>query len=149
VHSPTKIRVEETAGPEGTPAAVLEFEYVTGKYNWNWGTVSLGSVDPAGTVSVRVTYRTDMPKDFPGLNVMVRESTRAGYWAPKALPPSPKRFSTETMPLDELTLPAWSKDDNGKLDIDLIRHVSIGVETGAAGKGRIVISDVELVPDGW
>lgn len=148
-HSPTRIRVTDDAGPESTPAAVLEFEYVTGKYNWNWALVDLGRVDPTGSVAVRMTYRTDMPKGFPGLNVMVRESTGAGYWVPRALPPSPKRFRTETVPLGKFTVPAWSKDENGKLDVDLIRSVSLGVETGEAGKGRIVIAEVELVPEGW
>ena len=148
-HSPTKIRVAETAGPEGTSAAVVEFEYVTGKYNWNWGTVGVGSVDPTGFVAVRVTYRTDMPDGFPGLNLMVREPTGAGYWVPKALPPSRRRFRTEVVPFGKFSLPAWSKDENGKLDIDLIRRVSIGVETGAAGKGAIYISEVALVPAGW
>lgn len=148
-HSPTRIRIDETAGPEGTSTAVVEFEYVTGKYNWNWGTVDVGSVDPTRFVAVRVTYRTDMPEGFPGLNLMVRESTGAGYWVPKALPPSRKRFRTELVPFERFSLPAWSKDENGKLDIDLIRQVSIGVETGAAGKGRIFISEVELVPAGW
>ena len=148
-HSPTTIRVDAAAGPEGTPGAALEFEYVGDKYNWNWAQVDLGSVDATGCVAVRVTYRTEMPKGFPGLNVMVRESTNAGYWVPRGLPPSPKRFRTETVPLSKFSLPAWSKDENGKLDIDLIRNVSIGVETGAAGKGRVFISDVELVPEGW
>lgn len=148
-HTPTTVRVDDAAGPEHTSAAVVEFECVTGKYNWTWGTVSVGSVDPTSFVALRVTYRTDMPKGFPGLNVMVRESTRAGYWVPKALPPSPGRFRTELLPLERFSLPAWSKDENGKLDIDLIREVSIGLETAAAGRGRIFISDVDLVPAGW
>jgi len=148
-HSPTTIRVDQTAGPEGTSAAILEFEYVSDKYNWNWGTTSTGSVAAAGCVALRVTYKTDVPKGFPGLNVMVRESTSAGYWIPRGLPLSPKRFTTTTLPFDKFTLPAWSKDANGKLDIDLINQVSIGVETGSPGKGRIFISEIQLVPPGW
>ena len=148
-HAPTAIRIDAAAGPAGTPAAVLEFEYTTVKYNWNWATVSVGSVVPAGFAAVRVTYMTDMPQGFPGLNVMVREATKAGYWVPKGLPPSPGRFRTETLPFAMFTLPPWSRDENGKLDVDCIRAVSIGVETGAAGTGRIVIADVVLVPEGW
>jgi hypothetical protein len=148
-HSPTTIHVDEAAGPEGTPAAILEFKYVGDKYNWNWGTADTGSVSAAGCVAVRVTYRTNMPKGFPSLNLMVRESTDAGYWVPRGLPVSPNRFATVTLPFGEFTLPAWSKDANGKLDIDLINQVSIGVETGSPGNGRISISEIQLVPPGW
>lgn len=148
-HSPTTIRVDETAGPESTPAAVLEFEFGSGKYNYNWSAVDTGSVDPTGFVALRFTYRTEVPEGFPGLNVMVRESGGAGYWVPKGLPLSPGRFTTVTLPFAKFSLPGWSKDDNGKLDVNLIHQVCVGLETGSPGEGRVFLSDVELVPGGW
>ena len=148
-HSPTTIKVDETAGPEGTPAAVLEFTFSPGKYNYNWAEVACGSANAAGCVAVRVTYKTEMPDGFPALNLMVRESTGAGYWVPGFLPPSPTRFRTETVALDRFAVPSWSKDENGELDTEQINRIALGLETGRSGKGRVLIADVELVPPGW
>ena len=148
-HSPTTISVDAEAGPEGTAAAVLAFEFVSGKYNYNWADVKLGTVDPVGTVAVRLTYKTDVPAGFPGLSLMLRESSGGCYWFPRGLPLSPGRFTTQTVPLSKLTVPAWSKDANGKLDIELISEVCIGLETGNSGKGRVFIAEVHLVPAGW
>jgi hypothetical protein len=148
-HSPTTVRIEENAGPAGTAAAVVEFTFTTGKYNYTWVRVGLGSAKPDGTVAVRFTYRTDVPQGFPGLNVMVRESTGAGYWVHAVLPLSPHRFTTATVPLEKFSLPSWSKDANGRLDVDLIDQVCFGFESASSGKGTIVMSDVQLVPEGW
>ncbi|OGV69520.1 MAG: hypothetical protein A3K19_27860 [Lentisphaerae bacterium RIFOXYB12_FULL_65_16] len=148
-HSPTTVRVEETAGPEETPTAVVEFTFSAGNYNYNWARVGTGSVDPTGVAAVRFTYRTDVPVEFPGMNIMVHESTGAAYWAHARLPLSPRRFTTVTVPFSELSVPAWSKDVNGKLDVDLIDQVCFGFESGNSGKGLIFMSDVQLVPDGW
>ena len=148
-HSPTTLKVDETAGPEATPAAVLEFTFSPGKYNYNWAEVACGSARATGCVAVRLTYRTELPDGFPALNLMVRESTGAGYWVPDCLPPSPTRFRTETVAFTRFTVPSWSKDDNGKLDLELVDHVALGLATGSSGPGRILIADVELVPPGW
>jgi len=51
--------------------------------------------------------------------------------------------------LATLKVPAWSSCANGKLDIDLIKEVSVGVETASSGNGHIIISDVQLAPPGW
>lgn len=148
-HSPTTVKVQETAGPEGAPAAVLEFEFTSGKYNWNWAIVSLGSVQPSRFKAVQVTYRSDVAPGFAKMNLMVCEAGGAGYWVPEGIPLSPKRFRTVTVSFDKFALTPWSKDENGRLDVNLIRDVSIGFETGSSGKARLLISDVELVPEGW
>lgn len=148
-HSPTTVKMDETAGPEGTPAAVVEFEFSHGNYNWNWANVSVGSVDPSRFRAVRLTYRTDMPADFARMNVMLLESGGAAYWVASGIPLSPRRFCTVTVPFDRFTVTPWSKDANGKLDPGAINGVSIGFETGNSGKGRLVIPDIELAPEGW
>lgn len=148
-HSPTTVRVEVEAGPEGTPAAVVEFTFAADKYNWQWIRVGIGSACPAAAKAVRFTYRTDVPQDFPSLNVMVRESTAAMYWVHAVLPLSPRRFATVTVPLDRFSLCPWSKDANGALDASLIDQVGFGFESGSSGTGMIFMSDVQLVPEGW
>lgn len=148
-HSPSRLVVEPGAGPEATPAAVLEFTFCATTYNWNWATVETGTADPSSAVAVRITYRTEVPAGFPPLNLMVREAGSAGYWVPEGLPLSPGRFATVSVPLQGFVLPAWSKDSNGKLDVEAIRQVSIGLASSAAGTGRVFIADVALVPAGW
>lgn len=148
-HSPSHVVVEPAAGPEATPAAVLEFTFSPSKYNWNWATVETGGADPSLSIAVRVTYRTEVPAGFPPLNVMVREAGSAAYWLSEGLPLARGRFKTVSVPLRALTLPAWSRDDNGRLDVAAIRQVSVGLASSAAGTGRVLIAEVELVPAGW
>ncbi|MBI3920352.1 MAG: hypothetical protein HY318_02950 [Armatimonadetes bacterium] len=148
-HSPTTVNLDEAAGPEGTPAAIVEFAFSPDKYNWNWADVEVGGVEPGHFKAVRLTYRTQVAADFARLNLMVSESSGGSYWAPGGLPLSLGRFRTVTIAFAALTLTPWSKDANGKLDAHLVQNISIGLETGRGGKGRLVISDVELVPEGW
>lgn len=148
-HSPSRVAIEPAAGPEGTPAAALEFTFSATTYNWNWATVETGGADPSASVAVRVTYRTEVPAGFPPLNVMVREAGSAAYWVSEGLPLSRGRFATVSLPLRSFTLPAWSRDSNGRLDVDAIRQVSVGLASSAAGTGRVLIAEVELVPAGW
>lgn len=144
-HSPTTVWVEETAGPEGTPAAVLAFAFSPEKYNYNWAQVAVGKRPTASVRAVQVTYRTAMPANFPPLNVMVVEEGGASYWVPEGLPPSPDRFRTHTLPLSRFTLPGWSSDPNERLDADRLAQVAIGLATGASGKGRLYLADVKLL----
>jgi hypothetical protein len=148
-HSPSTVTVDAGAGPEGTPAAVMAFTFTAGKYNWNWAQVACGSADPKPTVAVRFTYRTETPDDFPALNVILRESSGAAYWAPTALPLSPRRFTTVTLPLAAFAVPGWSRDENQTLDVPLVDTVGLGLATAAAGTGRVIVADVLLVPAGW
>ena len=149
-HSPSAVTVDPLAGPEETPAAVLRFTFVPGKYNWNWASVDLGTVEPTDTLAVRVTYRTEAVPGGSRLNLMVREAGGVSYWMPTGLPLSPGEFTTVTVSLAELSMPAWSKKDpSGGLEADQIHQVSIGFETGNSGTGRIIISEVQLVPEGW
>lgn len=148
-HSPTTVKRDDSAGPEGTPAAVVEFAFSPDKYNWNWADVEVDGVDPSRFTAVRLTYRTEVPPDFARLNFMVSESSGGSYWIPGGLPLSLGRFRTVTIAFATLTLTPWSKDANGKLDTHLVQNVSVGLETGRGGKGRLVLSDVELVPEEW
>ena len=149
VHSPSTITMDPLAGPAETPAAVLEFSFTAGKYNWNWANVAPGAVDPSGTLAVRVTYRTEAVPGSPRLNLMVREAGGAAYWVPKGLPLSPGKFTTTTVSLTGLSMPAWSQEDSsGRLEADQIHQVSVGFETHSSGTGRIIIAEVHLVPKG-
>lgn len=149
-HSPSTVAVAPLAGPAETPAAVLEFSFMAGKYNWSWANVALGTVDPADALAVRVTYRTEAVPGSTRLNLMIREVKGSAYWVPRGLPLSPGTFTTATVSLTELSMPAWSrKDPSGRLEADQIHQVSIGLETGSSGTGRIIIAEVQLVPKGW
>lgn len=148
-HSPTALALDVGAGPEGTPAARFSFEFAHGKYNYHWATVDTGRADTSGYVAVRFTYRTEVPEGFPPLNVMLRERGGGSYWVPEALPLAPGRFATVTVPFSRFSVPAWSKDPNGRLDEDLIEQVALGFATGNSGKGEVAVSDVVLVPAGW
>jgi len=148
-HSPTTLAIDETAGPEGTPAAVVSFRFSPGLYNYHWAWVEADHLDTGGTITVRLTYRTETPADFPPMNVAVRENTGATWWVPEGLPLSPGRFRTATVPLARLSVPGWSTDANGRLDEDRIEAVGLGFATGSSGEGRIFVSDVVLLPAGW
>ena len=148
-HSPSTLKVDASAGPESTPAAVLEFSFSATQYNWNWATVGTAGLDLSGFTAVRVTYRTEVPAGFASLSVMLRESTGGSYWVPQVLPLSPRRWHTAIVPFSRFTVPAWSKDANSTLDLDLVTAVSIGLETARSGPGRVILADVELLPAGW
>ena len=97
----------------------------------------------------QLEIQAEVPAEFPGLNVMVHESTGAMYWVHAGLPLSPRRFVTVTIPLTAFSLPPWSADPNGKLDVNLIDQVGLGIETASSGQGKVMVADLQLVPAGW
>jgi hypothetical protein len=65
------------------------------------------------------------------------------------MPPASADWTTITIPFEQFTLGEWTKDPDGKLDLDDVVSVMIGTHgaaSGGGGPGLIMACDLEFVP---
>jgi len=80
-----------------------------------------------GYRGLQFTYKATLPAGNPtlqGLLVSLHERDGSQYYASPAPPPAAD-WKTMTIPFTSFKLGEWSKDENGRLDVDQIASVSI------------------------
>lgn len=135
-------------GPDGSACARIAFAFPGGRHMYVVPTVRPGGAELAGYRAMRLTYKAALPKGIPGLLLMLIERGGAQYFV-EPPPPAAADWKTVTIPLDRFRLGRWSRDDNGRLDLNDVRAVAVGVHGTAAereAKGTIRVADIRLVP---
>lgn len=135
-------------GPEGKPCMKFVFVFPGGRHMYALPTIRVPEAELEGYRGLRFTYRATLPPGIQGLLVTVHERDGSQYYADPPPPPSPE-WRTVVLPFETFRLGGWSKDENGRLDIDQISAVVIGAHgtaAGVGGEGILWVVDVELVP---
>jgi hypothetical protein len=132
---------------EGAKCLKFTFHFPGGRHMYYVPTQTLGELEYSAYAGLRFTYRATVPAGVDGLMVCVNEN--GGQFVATPPPPATGDWEEVTVPWSAFPLGAWSKDDNGRLDIDAISQVSVGVHgtaSGEGGDGEILLRAIELVP---
>jgi hypothetical protein len=135
-------------GPGGKACMKYELVLPGGRHMYAIPSTPMPTAEVEGYRALRFAYKATIPEGIQGLLVMLGEQGGAQYWADPMPPPSAE-WTTITIPFDRFTLGTWTKDPDGKLDIEQVNRVFIGVHGTAAGNGgsgTIWATDVEFVP---
>ncbi len=137
------------AGPSGKPAVRVDFTIPGNRHMYVLPTLQLRDVEAQGYRGMRFTYKAKLPAGIAGLLVSVSErGDHSQYYAEQA-PPASEEWTIADISFGRLVLGGWSKDENGRLDIDQIDGLTIGLHGSASdakASGWIVVSEIELVP---
>jgi len=134
-------------GPDGRPCMKFEFTFPGGRHMYATPFTPVPSGETEGYRALRFTYKATLPAGIPGLLVMLGEGG-AQFFADPPPPPS-NDWVTITLPFEQFKLGSWSKDDNGRLDLDKVDRVYIavhGTASGKGGEGTIWVTDIQFVP---
>lgn len=137
--------------PDGKPCMKFEFTLPGGRHMYALPTLSVPEAELEGYRGLQFTYKATLPTGnaiLQGLLVSLHERDGSQYYA-SPMPPPAADWKTITIPFESFKLGEWSKDENGRLDVDQIAAVSIGVHgtaSGAGGSGVIYAADVVFVP---
>jgi hypothetical protein len=135
-------------GPAGRPCMRFEFALPGGQHVFALPALALPDTELVGYRALRFAYKAKLPAGINGLLVSLQERNHAQYYAEPAPAPSDD-WKTVTIPFDTLKLGAWTKDENGQLDLGEVESLIIGVHgtaTDRSGTGLIWVTDVEFVP---
>jgi hypothetical protein len=138
-------------GPGGKPCMKFEFTLPGGRHMYALPTTSVPEAELDGYRGLQFTYKATLPAGNPtlqGLLVSLHERDGSQYYASLAPPPAVD-WKTLMIPFESFKFGEWSKDENGRLDVDQIASVSIGIHgtaSGAGGNGVIYAADVVFAP---
>lgn len=135
-------------GPGDKPCMKLDFQFPGRRHMYAVPSTPLPVVELEGYGGLRFTYKATLPQGLAGLLVMLGERNGAQYFVDPP-PPASADWTTVTIPFANFRLGTWSKDSNGKLDLEEVDRVMIGVHGTAAedvGNGTIWATDIEFVP---
>jgi len=135
-------------GPNGKPCLKTEFAFPGRRHVYVTPAAPIGELELAGYQGLRFTYKAKLPPGIDGLLVCLNERGGAQYYADPA-PPASDEWKTVTIPFTAFKLGNWSKDENGRLDLDQIASVVIGLHGAASvdsASGAIWATDIEFVP---
>ncbi|MBM4042097.1 MAG: hypothetical protein FJ290_26675 [Planctomycetes bacterium] len=136
-------------GPAGQPSMRIEFAFPGGRHMFVLPTLRLQDVELEGYRGIRFVYKARLPEGIAGLLVSVTErGDHSQYYAEQA-PEASAEWAIADIAFGRLKLGPWSKDDNGRLDLNEIAGLTIGVHGAASepkASGWIVVSEIELVP---
>ncbi|MGQ9731077.1 MAG: hypothetical protein ACUVX8_07350 [Candidatus Zipacnadales bacterium] len=133
-------------GPAGQPCTKLEFTFPGGRHMYLVPSTTLPVTELDGYSALEFTYRATLPPGIEGLLVMLGES--GGQFMAKPMPAPADKWITITIPFADFELGAWSKDDNGQLDIDRVQSLMIGTHGTARqeANGVILVTDIKFIP---
>ncbi len=132
---------------DGAPCLRLRFRFPGGRHMYCVPAQPIGELDYSAYEGIRFTYRATVPAGVNGLLACVHEN--GGQFVATPPPSATGEWLSVTVPWSAFPLGAWSKDDNGRLDVDAISQVSLGVHGTAAaagGDGEVLIKAIEVVP---
>lgn len=134
-------------GPGGKRCMRFDFRFPGGRHMYAIPSMAVPGELLEGYSALRFSYRATVPAGINGLLVMLGERGAQFFLDPPA--PASAEWTTLTVPFDKLKPAPWSKDDNGKLDLNRVDSVMVGAHGTAAGDGgpgTIWITDVQFVP---
>lgn len=140
-------RAVERVEVDGVPCLRLRFRFPGGRHMYFVPSQGLPELEYAAYGGIRLTYRATLPPGIGGLLFCVVENN--GQFVAAPAPKASADWVSVTVPWSAFALGSWSKDDNGRLDIDAISRISVGAHGTAAGEGgdgEILIRAIEAVP---
>jgi hypothetical protein len=132
---------------DGASCLRLNFSFPGGKHMYYIPVQSVEDLEYSAYAGLRFTYRATVPAGVDGLLVCVHEN--GGQFVATPPPPATGEWVSLTVPWSAFPLGGWTRDDNGRLDVDAITQISVGVHgtaLGAGGAGEILIKAIEAVP---
>jgi hypothetical protein len=144
---PAVEKTVDTVTVDGATCLRLRFTFPGGRHMYLVPSQPVGEMEYSAYAGIRLTYKASVPAGIDGLLVSLFES--GGQFVAQHSPKATGEWMSVTIPFEDFKLPGWSKDNNGRFDVDLINRVSVGAHGTASGKGgagEIVIKDIEVVP---
>jgi hypothetical protein len=135
-------------GPGGKACLKYDFTLPGGRHMYAIPSTPMPDAEVEGYRALRFTYKATLPEGIKGLLVMLGERVGCQYYA-NPMPPASADWTTITIPFEQFTLGEWTKDPDGKLDLDDVVSVMIGTHgaaSGGGGPGLIMACDLEFVP---
>lgn len=137
----------EVVEADGTKCLRLRFHFPGGRHMYFVPTQAIPEMEYSAYAGLRLTYRATTPAGVKGLLVSVFEGS--GQFVATPAPEATGAWTTVTVPWASFPLGGWSKDENGRLDVDAIAKLCVGAHgtaTGDGGDGEILIKGIEVVP---
>jgi len=108
----------------------------------------LPDVDLTGYSSLQLTYKATLPFGIKALLVILVEHDGSHYYTDWIATPS-EGWRTLVIPFSEFRLGGWSQDENGRLDLDQIGSLIVGMHgttSESEGRGSIWVASITFVP---
>jgi len=110
--------------------------------------ISLPDADLTGYSGLQLTYKANLPSGIKALLVTLVEHDGSHYYTDWLATPSDE-WRTLVIPFSEFRLGGWSQDENGRLDLDQIGSVIVGMHgttRESEGRGSIWVASIAFVP---
>ncbi|MFA0743820.1 MAG: hypothetical protein LASZOEIN_000601 [Candidatus Fervidibacter sp.] len=148
-HDPAaKVRTEIVKeGPEGKWCWKTEFVIPGGRHMYVLPSLIMPDADLTGYSGLQLTYRANLPSGIKALLIILVEHDGSHYYTDWIATPSGER-RTLVIPFSEFRLGGWSQDENGRLDLDQIGSVIVGMHGTASeseGRGSIWVASIAFV----
>jgi len=135
-------------GPEGKWCWKTEFVIPGGRHMYVLPSISLPDADLTGYSGLQLTYKANLPSGIKALLVILVEHDGSHYYTDRIATPSGE-WRTLVIPFSEFRLGGWSQDENGRLDLDQIGSVIVGMHgttSESEGRGSIWVASIAFVP---
>ena len=135
-------------GPEGKWCWKTEFVIPGGRHMYVLPSILLPDVDLTGYSGLQLTYRATLPSGIKALLVILVEHDGSHYYTDWIATPS-EGWQTLVIPFSEFRLGGWSQDENGRLDLDQIGSLIVGMHgttSESEGRGSIWVASIAFVP---
>ncbi len=135
-------------GPEGKWCWKTEFVIPGGRHMYVLPSLMMPDADLTGYSGLQLTYRANLPSGIKALLIILVEHDGSHYYTDWIATPSGE-WRTLVIPFSEFRLGGWSQDENGRLDLDQIGSVIVGMHgttSEAEGRGSIWVASIAFVP---
>ncbi|MCX7968982.1 MAG: hypothetical protein N3B10_10935 [Armatimonadetes bacterium] len=125
-----------------------EFTIPGGRHMYVLPALTIPDADLTGYSALQLTYRARLPVGVKALLITLVERDGSHYYTDWIAAPAEK-WRTLTIPLSEFRLGGWSQDENGKLDLDQIGSIIVGMHGTTSeqkGSGTIWVASISFVP---
>ncbi len=138
----------DAPGPGDRKCTRLDFNFPGGRHMYVVPSHPIRSIELGAYKGVRLTYKATLPKGIEGVLFMLVEAGGAQYFASPPPPPT-DTWKSIVIPFSRFKHGSWTRDANGRLDLNEVRKVCVGAHGTASGKGgsgQIWTASIEAVP---
>ncbi|MCS7191796.1 MAG: hypothetical protein NZ937_02280 [Armatimonadetes bacterium] len=124
-----------------------EFSIPGGRHMYVLPILPVPDTDLTGYSGLRLIYRARLPMGIKALLITLVERDGSHYYTDWLATPTDE-WKTLTIPFNEFRLGGWSQDENGKLDLDQIGSIIVGIHGTTSeqeGSGTIEVKSISFV----
>lgn len=135
-------------GHDGNWCWKTEFVIPSGRHMYVLPSILMPDTDLTGYSGLQLTYRAKLPSGIKALLITLVEQDGSHYFTDWLATPS-EEWLTLTISFSEFRLGGWSKDENGRIDLDQIGSLIVGIHgttKETEGHGSIWIASIAFVP---